>query len=95
MRAAEWSFGTSEPDEDAGGRAVFAEESPDGAKPYLLPTEGLFWRRTGHDQYLQRYERYEGWLVAPGDSVPFLPTREISGAEDSTSARLAPPRAVH
>ncbi len=70
---AEWSFNTDEPDEGAGGRAVFARgESGSG---YLLPSEGLFWRRIAGGRLLQRYQKYQGWLTAPGDSVPFLPVR--------------------
>ncbi len=70
---AEWSFNTEEPDEGAGGRAVFARG--EGGSGYLLPSEGLFWRRIGGGRLLQRYQKYQGWLTAPGDSVPFLPVR--------------------
>ena len=73
--AAEWSFRTDEPVEDAGGRAIFAPTEGGGDRPFLLPAEGLFWRRAAPDRYLQRYEKFEGWLFAPGDSVPFLPVR--------------------
>lgn len=94
LKVAEWSFSTEEPDEDAGGRAVFSEERRDDGAPFLLPTEGLFWRRTGHNQFLQRYERYEGWIVAPGDSVPFLPTRGLADPvqADTAQSNLARPR---
>lgn len=70
---AEWSFNTGEPDEGAGGRAMFAPG--EGGPGYLLPSSGLFWRRIGGGRLLQRYQRYQGWLTAPGDSVPFLPVR--------------------
>ncbi len=76
---AEWSFRTDEPDEDAGGRAVFTPTEGGGSRPFLLPTEGLFWRKVAPDRYLQRYERFEGWMFAPGDSVPFLPVRGNEG----------------
>ncbi len=76
---AEWSFRTDEPDESAGGRAVFAPGEGGGSKVFLLPSEGLFWRRVAPDRYLQRYERFEGWMFAPGDSVPFLPVRGSEG----------------
>lgn len=96
LKVAEWTFSTEEPNEDAGGRAVFSEERPAVGAPYLLPAEGLFWRRTGHDQFLQRYERYEGWIVAPGDSVPFLPSRGLPDPvqADTTRSSLARP-ALH
>ncbi len=84
LKVAEWSFVTDEPHEDAGGRATFGAEMPLTAAAFLLPTEGLFWRRTRHNQYIQRYERYEGWIVAPGDSVPFLPVR---GKTEPSSTR--------
>lgn len=72
---AEWSFDTPEPAEGAGGRVVFASAAP-GGRRWALPTEGMFWRRGDGGKYRERYQRYEGWLVSPGDSVPFLPVRE-------------------
>ena len=75
LSVAEWSFRTDDPVEGAGGRAVFAPTDGGGDLPFLLPTEGLFWRRAAPDRYLQRYEKFEGWMFAPGDSVPFLPVR--------------------
>lgn len=72
---AQWLFRTPEPVEHAGGRAVFGAvaDSPDEA--YLLPIEGVFWRKSPPDSYWQRYQKYEQWMVAQGDSVPFLPRR--------------------
>lgn len=75
---AEWSFRTPEPDENAGGRAVFPDVR-EGERVFLLPTEGLFWRRVSEDGYLLTHEKYEGWLVSKGDSVPFLPRRGSGG----------------
>lgn len=76
---AEWSFRTPEPDENAGGRAVFPDVR-EGETVFLLPTEGLFWRRLPEDgPYLLTHEKYEGWLVSGGDSVPFLPRRGGGG----------------
>ena len=42
---------------------------------YLLPIEGVFWRRSPPDSFWQRYQKFELWMVAQGDSVPFLPKR--------------------
>jgi hypothetical protein len=78
---AEWSFETPEPAEGAGGRAVFTTGALNGQERYLLPSEGLFWRRIGVGRYLQRYEKFEGWIIAPGDSVPFLPVRTRADEE--------------
>ncbi|MEZ4422499.1 MAG: carboxypeptidase-like regulatory domain-containing protein [Gemmatimonadota bacterium] len=72
---AEWTFRTEPPEEGAGGRVVFANAGPE-ARPWPLPAEGMFWRRLEGSTYKERYQRYEGWLVSPGDSVPFLPVRD-------------------
>ncbi|RMH12024.1 MAG: carboxypeptidase regulatory-like domain-containing protein [Gemmatimonadetes bacterium] len=74
IRSAEWVFETPEPVEHAGGRAFF-HAPEEGAAAYLLPAEGLTWREVPGGLYRQHYERYEGWIVAPGDSVPLLPLR--------------------
>lgn len=71
----EWSFQTPEPLEHAGGRAFFAPLIAQDGAPYFLPTEAIIWREVPTGDYFQRYQRYEGWLVAPGDSVPRLPLR--------------------
>ena len=71
----EWLFQTPDPIEHAGGRAVFAPPLPGHQPVYLLPTESLVWREVPGGEYLQRYQRFEDWLVAPGDSVPALPLR--------------------
>jgi len=76
--AAEWLFQTKEPEESAGGRALFIPGGNQGTSPYLLPSEGVFWRKAPEGGFLQVHERYEGWIVAPGDSVPFLPSRQIT-----------------
>jgi hypothetical protein len=82
---AEWSFSTPEPHEGAGGRAVFTSGAVTERGRYLLPAEGIFWRRIGVGRYLQRYEKFEGWIIAPGDSVPFLPVRSRANQEESPS----------
>lgn len=74
--AAEWLFRTPEPEENAGGRAVFIPGGRRGSNPYLLPSEGVSWRMGPDGGFQQVQERYEGWIVAPGDSVPFLPSRK-------------------
>jgi hypothetical protein len=76
--SAEWMFQTKEPEESAGGRAVFIPGGRQGTNPYLLPSEGVFWRKAPEGGFLQVHERYEGWIVAPGDSVPFLPSRQVT-----------------
>jgi hypothetical protein len=72
---AEWSFETDEPVENAGGQAVFFPVTGEPGDTYLLPAQALFWRQVTLDRYYQRYQRYEGWQIARGDSVPTLPTR--------------------
>lgn len=72
---AEWSFLTPEPLERAGGRAIFRPGAPDEGVAYPLPLEALIWRQVPDGRYAQRYQRYEGWKVVPGDSVPQLPLR--------------------
>jgi len=71
----EWSFMTPQPLERAGGRAIFRPGASDGTEAYPLPIEALIWRQVPDGRYAQRYQRYEGWKVVPGDSVPQLPLR--------------------
>ena len=75
IAVAQWLFRTPEPVEHAGGRAVFGPPADSPATSYLLPIEGVFWRRSPPDSYWQRYQKFEQWMVAQGDSVPFLPKR--------------------
>ena len=71
---AEWEFLTPEPGEDAGGWTRF-EASGDPEPPRLLPSESLTWKSLPDGTIQRRAHWYEGWLLAPGDSVPFLPRR--------------------
>ncbi len=72
----EWLHRTPDPEERSGGRVYFsASRSSNAGEPYLVPTEGLSWRKHPGGEFIQRYQRYEGWIFAPGDSVPFLPKR--------------------
>lgn len=82
ITSVEWSFRTADPYERAGGRATFAPVTGPPEESYLLPTEALIWHQVPDGRYFQRYQRYEGWTVVPGDSVPQLPLRRTS-----TSAR--------
>jgi hypothetical protein len=75
LARAEWAFETPEPVENAGGQAVFFPVTGQPDDTFLLPSEALFWRQVTLDRYYQRYQRYEGWHIAQGDSVPTLPTR--------------------
>jgi hypothetical protein len=73
----DWLFDTPEPMEHAGGHASFSPMLPGSALSHLLPTEAVIWRAVPTGDYLQSYQRYEDWLVAPGDSVPLLPLRRV------------------
>lgn len=75
----EWAFNTPEPMEHAGGRASFAPVTEAPAETLPLPAEALIWWQMPDGQYFQRYQRYENWIVAPGDSVPQLPLRRERG----------------
>ena len=77
--AVDWLFDTPEPIEHAGGRASFPPILPGSGLSHLLPTEAVIWRAVPTGEYLQSYQRYEDWLVAPGDSVPLLPLRRERG----------------
>lgn len=88
--AAEWLFRTPEPGENAGGRAVFIPGGRKGSNPYLLPSEGVSWRAAPEGGFLQVQERYEGWIVAPGDSVPFLPSRKSTNPVMRPMLRVLP-----
>jgi len=76
IRRAEWRFHTPEPDEEAGGWARFPPAMDPAGSPPLLPTESMSWRRLPDGEVIRRVQWYEGWILAPGDSVPFLPIRE-------------------
>ncbi len=71
----EWLFQTPDPMEHAGGRASFSPPISGHKLSYLLPSEAIIWKELPNGEYLQRYQRFENWLVAPGDSVPVLPLR--------------------
>ncbi len=80
--AVDWLFQTPEPMEHAGGRAFFKPLLSSVVLSHLLPTEAVIWRAVPAGDYLQSYQRYEGWRVAPGDSVPLLPLRRERGGAD-------------
>lgn len=71
----EWRFQTPEPDESAGGRAFFSPVSGPTESNWPLPNESLFWRRLPTGEFQEVHRRFEGWRVAQGDTVPFLPPR--------------------
>ena len=78
--AVDWLFDTPEPIESAGGRALFKPILPGAVQlSHLLPAEAVTWRAVPAGDYLQSYQRYEDWKVAPGDSVPLLPLRRVTG----------------
>jgi hypothetical protein len=75
LTSVEWSFLTPDPVERAGGRATFAPLMEGSELAYPLPSEALIWWQVPDGRYFQKYQRYEGWRVVPGDSVPQLPLR--------------------
>ncbi len=77
--AVDWLFQTPEPMEHAGGRAYFKPILSNFLLSHLLPSEAVIWRAIPAGDYLQSYQRYEDWRVAPGDSVPLLPLRRERG----------------
>ena len=72
----EWLFQTPEPDERAGGRIFFREVEGPPSETFPLPAESLFWRRLPDGRFHEVHLRFEEWIVAPGDTVPFLPKRK-------------------
>jgi len=73
----EWLFQTEKPDEKAGGRAFYpplATSAPP-EETWPLPTESIFWRQLPTGRFQEVHRRFEGWIVAQGDTVPFLPPR--------------------
>ncbi len=79
IRAVEWRFLTPEPQEEAGGRAVFPPGDLAGEAPVLLPMESEVWVTQRDTRTIRRAQWFEEWVLAPGDSVPFLPRRAGEG----------------
>ena len=72
---AEWLFRTGEPEESAGGHALFPRVTGSPEESYPLPRESIFWRRLPTGDFQEVHQLYEKWIVAPGDTVPFLAPR--------------------
>lgn len=81
VERAEWRFRTESPDEAAGGWARFPARTRGDASPPLLPTESVTWRTLPGGEVLRRTQWYDGWVIARGDSVPFLPQRDGDQSE--------------
>jgi len=79
---AEWRFRTTEPDEEAGGWVRFPEPTLDEPLPVPLPVESMIWRRLPDGELLRKAQSYEGWILAPGDSVPFLRSRANGSGDE-------------
>lgn len=75
IEEARWHIRTPDPDEAAGGRVVFPPQAPSGNGPPLLPMESEVRANHRGIQTVTRIQWFEEWLLAPGDSVPFLPRR--------------------
>ncbi|NIP59084.1 MAG: carboxypeptidase regulatory-like domain-containing protein [Gemmatimonadetes bacterium] len=73
--SAEWLFDTPEPAEHAGGKAFFPPVTSPPERAWPLPTESIFWRQLPTGTFQEVHQRFEGWIVAQGDTVPFLPPR--------------------
>lgn len=71
----EWLFDTPEPVEHAGGKAFFPPVTAPPDRAWPLPTESIIWRQLPGGQFQEVHQRFEGWIVAQGDTVPFLPPR--------------------
>lgn len=72
---AEWHFRTPEPVEGAGGWTRFPYPSLDDPAPLPLPVESMIWRELPGGEVVRKAQWYEGWILSPGDSVPFLRSR--------------------
>lgn len=72
---ADWLFRTEDPQEDAGGHAVFPPATDSAGENHPLPRESIFWRRLPNGDFQEIHQRYEEWIVAQGDTVPFLAPR--------------------
>ncbi len=75
IHRAEWRFHTEEPDEAAGGWARFPPVTTEVSTPPLLPSESVTWKTLRNGEVVRRAQWYERWVIAAGDSVPFLPVR--------------------
>ena len=75
IQRAEWRFYTEAPDEAAGGWARFPPVTARNAPPPLLPSESVTWKTIRNGDIVREAKWYDGWTIAEGDSVPFLPVR--------------------
>ena len=75
IHRAEWRFYTEDPDEGAGGWARFPPATDEERTPPLLPSESVIWKTLPNGEIVRRAQWYERWVIAAGDSVPFLPVR--------------------
>ena len=69
---ASWRFHTPKPDEEAGGDATFFPPGPSMPVRALLPREDLFWRRTSHGRYFQRWRQYDQWVFSEDGEEPIF-----------------------
>ncbi len=59
-----WSFGKLDPEERAGGRAVF--DTSEDAPPWLVPTEGLYYRLASPGNpllYYREVTQFDDWTI--------------------------------
>lgn len=75
LREADWLFRTEDPQEAAGGHAIFPPATDSVGENHPLPRESIFWRRLPDGSFQEIHQRYEEWIVAQGDTVPFLAPR--------------------
>jgi hypothetical protein len=91
---ADWEFVTPDPDENSGGWAEFSPSGSDGGAPFLLPIESLTWVTLPDSQVVRKAHWYQEWVMAPGDSVPFLPATLRTSDEERSPTVSAPPSQI-
>jgi hypothetical protein len=68
--SATWRFREPRRREEAGGRTVFAPHPGGSARPWLVPAQGLYWRRENDRSRVYRIlQNFRGWQAAPDGSV--------------------------
>lgn len=68
--SATWRFLAPRRREEAGGRTIFAPHPGGSSRPWLVPTQGFYWRREhGRSRVYRIWRNYDRWQASPDGPV--------------------------